>query len=77
MGTPFFDTMRKLKHHSGPSPQACPSCGSMKIRQRGSLSGWLLPAVYACDDCGYVGQLVLELEEAPGSENEEEDFERS
>lgn len=47
----------------------------MKIRQRGSLSGWLLPAVYACDDCGYVGQLVLELEEAP--ENVDNDFERS
>jgi len=70
----FFDTMKKLKH-SGPSPLACPSCGSMKIRQRGSLSGWLLPAVYACDDCGYVGQLVLELEEAP--ENVDNDFERS
>jgi hypothetical protein len=36
----------------------------MKIKQRGSLNGWLLPAVYACEECGYVGKLVLELEEA-------------
>ncbi len=58
----FFETMRKLKH-SGPSPQACPTCGSMKIRQQGSLSGWLVPAMYVCEECGYVGRLVLELEE--------------
>jgi len=35
----------------------------MKIKQQGSLNGWLLPPVYACEQCGYVGRLVLELEE--------------
>jgi len=35
----------------------------MKIRQSGSLSGWLLPPTYSCGECGYVGKLVLELEE--------------
>jgi hypothetical protein len=39
-------------------------CGSIKIKQQGSLNGWLLPAVYACEQCGYVGNLVLELDEA-------------
>jgi len=64
----FFDALRNLKH-SGTAPQACPACGSLKIRQQGSLSGWLLPPVYACQQCGYVGNLVLELE------NEEEEKE--
>lgn len=58
----FFDTMRNLKH-SGPAPQICPACGSMKVKQQGSLNGWLMPAVYACEECGYVGGIVLELEE--------------
>jgi len=59
----FFDALRNLKH-SGPVPQACPACGSVRIKQQGSLSGWLLPPVYACQQCGYVGNLVLELEAA-------------
>jgi predicted RNA-binding Zn-ribbon protein involved in translation (DUF1610 family) len=71
---PFFDTVKKLKH-SGPSPLACPSCGSTRIRQQGSLSGWLLPAVYACHDCGYVGALILEIDEDP--EHVDKDFEHS
>jgi len=41
----------------------CPACGSMKVKQQGSLSGWLLPAVYACEECGYVGRVVLERED--------------
>jgi predicted RNA-binding Zn-ribbon protein involved in translation (DUF1610 family) len=64
----FFETVKNLKH-SGPAPKVCPSCGSMRIKQRGTLSGWLLPPMYACEDCGYMGRLVLELEE---SSNESE-----
>ena len=40
----------------------------MKIKHQGSLSGWLLPPVYACEECGYVGQLILELDESEESE---------
>ena len=65
----FFDALRNLKH-SGPMPQACPACGSVKIRQQGSLGGWLLPPVWACQQCGYVGSLVLELEEVDEKEQE-------
>lgn len=67
----FFDAVKSLKH-SGPVPLACPSCGSVRIRQRGSLSGWLLPPVYACLQCGYVGSLVVELEETEREEEEHE-----
>lgn len=65
----FFEALKSLKH-SGPVPLACPSCGSVRIRPRGSLSGWLLPPVYVCLQCGYVGSLVVELEETE-NENEE------
>jgi predicted RNA-binding Zn-ribbon protein involved in translation (DUF1610 family) len=64
-----FDTVRELKH-SGPAPLACPRCGSLKVRQQGSLSGWLLPPTYCCSDCGYLGLLVLELEQK-GEEKDE------
>jgi len=65
----FFDTMKNLRH-SGPGPLACPVCGSVKIRQRGSLGGWLLPPDWVCLDCGYVGKLVLELDETdPGKKD--------
>lgn len=54
--------MKNLKR-SGSASLACPVCGSVKIKMQGSLSGWLLPPKYACGECGYVGQIVLELEE--------------
>ena len=57
----FFDALRNLKH-SGTLPKACPACGSVLIKQQGSLGGWLLPPVYACQQCGYVGSLIMELE---------------
>jgi phage-related protein len=35
----------------------------MKIKMTGSLSGWLIPATYACNECGYVGTIVLEVDD--------------
>jgi predicted RNA-binding Zn-ribbon protein involved in translation (DUF1610 family) len=59
----FLETVRKMKR-SAPVPQVCPSCGSGRIRVQDSLSGWLLPPLYSCEKCGYVGRLILELEPA-------------
>jgi predicted RNA-binding Zn-ribbon protein involved in translation (DUF1610 family) len=53
--------MKGLKHTSH-GAFACPSCGSVKIKPTGSLSGWMTPAVYACLECGYVGSIILEIE---------------
>jgi predicted RNA-binding Zn-ribbon protein involved in translation (DUF1610 family) len=63
--------MKGLKH-TGHSAFACPSCRSLKVRPSGSLSGWLTPAVYACEECGYVGGIILEVE-PDDSDNEESD----
>jgi predicted RNA-binding Zn-ribbon protein involved in translation (DUF1610 family) len=65
----FVDALRNLKH-SRTMPQACPACGSVRIKQQGSLSGWFLPPMYRCLQCGYFGSLVLELEEVKNEDHE-------
>jgi len=40
----------------------CPKCNSTKIRQETSISGWLLPEKWICDNCGYTGILVKEID---------------
>ena len=57
-----METVRSLRHTSH-AALACPKCGSLKVKQSGSLSGWFTPAMYACEECGYAGTLVVELEE--------------
>jgi hypothetical protein len=34
------------------------------------LDGWLTPGRYVCNDCGYVGSIVLEVEEIEEEEPE-------
>jgi len=57
----FLETVKDLKY-TGHNAFACPACGSLKIRPAGSLSGWMTPAAYACQECGYVGRVILEIE---------------
>ena len=59
----FLETVKKLKR-SAAAARACPLCGSVRLRFQGSLGGWLLPPTYSCEDCGYVGTIVLELDES-------------
>ena len=45
--------------------RVCPKCGSDKIRAiKTSVSGWLLPNQYYCEEegCGYSGTLYVEIE---------------
>ncbi|MBX5328276.1 MAG: hypothetical protein QHH18_04330 [Candidatus Bathyarchaeota archaeon] len=53
-----FGTLKRRK----PAKIFCPRCGSPKIHLSSSLDYWLTPRKYVCDDCGYVGILVMELE---------------
>jgi len=41
--------------HRGPKAVYCPKCTSAKIY---SFS----PKMYKCEDCGYIGSIVMELE---------------
>jgi len=63
----FLETVKDLKY-TGHSAFACPKCGSLKVKPAGSLSGWMTPAIYECQECGYVGSIILEIE----SEDEDE-----
>jgi predicted RNA-binding Zn-ribbon protein involved in translation (DUF1610 family) len=53
-----FETLKRRK----PSKIYCPRCGSPKIHLSSSLDYWLTPKKYVCENCGYVGQIVMELE---------------
>ncbi|NWF86310.1 hypothetical protein HXY32_00605 [Candidatus Bathyarchaeota archaeon] len=52
----------KILKHRRPSKIYCPRCGSAKIRLSHSLDYWLTPRRYLCDDCGYIGPIIMELE---------------
>jgi predicted RNA-binding Zn-ribbon protein involved in translation (DUF1610 family) len=51
-----------MLRHRRPSKAYCPKCGSVKIRLSSSLNYWLTPRTYLCEDCGYHGPIVMELE---------------
>lgn len=55
----IIEILKKSKH-SSPKPVFCPSCNSPKIRLKESYG--ILPQLYHCENCGYEGTLVLELE---------------
>ncbi|MDI6805606.1 MAG: hypothetical protein QMD20_02955 [Candidatus Bathyarchaeia archaeon] len=54
-----------LKHRE-PTKIYCPRCGSPKIRLSSSLDYWLTPKKYVCENCGYVGPIVMEIEKEEG-----------
>jgi transposase-like protein len=56
----ILDILKDAKH-SKPKPVFCPTCQSPNIKL--SESYGILPQRYVCKDCGYEGNIVLELEE--------------
>ncbi len=38
----------------------CPKCGSTNIYYEG---GMMMGEIYKCNDCGYIGSLILEIDE--------------
>jgi len=61
------EVLGTLKHRA-PSKKYCPRCGSPKIRLFSGLSYWLTAKNYVCEDCGYHGPVVMELEKEEESE---------
>jgi len=57
----FREVLKSLKHRK-PAKIYCPRCCSPKIQMHSSFDLWLTPAKYVCNECGYLGPLVLELE---------------
>lgn len=50
-----------LKHRK-PSRIYCPRCASPRITLSSSFDVWLMPRRYLCQNCGYLGPIILELE---------------
>jgi len=55
------EVLKTLKHGK-PSKIYCPRCASPNIHLSSSFDYWLTPKKYVCDDCGYSGLIVMELE---------------
>jgi hypothetical protein len=67
----FGDVFKSVKHRK-PCAIYCPRCASPKIRLSSTLSYWLTPQQYYCENCGYVGIIVMELEEEKQETKEKE-----
>jgi transcription elongation factor Elf1 len=55
------EVLKTLKHRK-PSQIYCPRCCSPKISLSSSLDLWLTPKKYVCNNCGYTGPIIMELE---------------
>jgi len=55
------EVLKSLKHRK-PAKIYCPKCCSPKIKMHSSFDLWLTPQKYVCDNCGYIGPIILELE---------------
>lgn len=53
----------KTFSHRGPTKIYCPRCGGENIHLSSSLNYWLTPRKYVCENCGYLGPVIMELEE--------------
>jgi hypothetical protein len=66
------DVFKNVKYRK-PTQIYCPRCASPKIVLSSSLAVWLTPKQYYCEECGYLGIIVMELEkEEPETENKKE-----
>jgi predicted RNA-binding Zn-ribbon protein involved in translation (DUF1610 family) len=55
------DVLKNVKHRK-PTQIYCPRCTSPKIALSSSLAVWLTPKEYYCEECGYRGIIIMELE---------------
>ncbi len=56
------EVFKNVKHRK-PTQIYCPRCASPKIHLTSSLAVFLTPKQYYCENWGYVGIVVMELEE--------------
>ena len=56
------EVFKSIKHRKR-TQIYCPRCCSPKLKLTSSLAVWLTGEQYYCEDCGYIGAVVMELEE--------------
>jgi len=54
----ILKSLRRAK----PSKSYCPKCASPNIHLSSRVDYWLAPRKYVCEDCGYNGPIIMELE---------------
>lgn len=57
----FIEIVKALKRQRS-SAVVCPRCGSLHMTKSTGMDGWMLPTLYLCNECGYVGRLALEVD---------------
>ena len=66
------EVFKSIKHRT-PTQIYCPRCCSPKIKLTSSLAvGGIFPKQYYCEECGYVGSVVMELEKDENKKEKEE-----
>jgi predicted RNA-binding Zn-ribbon protein involved in translation (DUF1610 family) len=55
------EVIKSLKHGK-PTKIYCPRCCSPKINLSSELDIWLTPKKYVCENCGYKGPIVMEID---------------
>ena len=55
-----LEALSQIKHR-GTTILVCPKCGKTKIHPERSVTSGFLPTVYVCNDCGYRGNLITEV----------------
>jgi predicted RNA-binding Zn-ribbon protein involved in translation (DUF1610 family) len=65
------EVLHTIKHRK-PTQIFCPRCTSPKIRLSSSFDSWLFPTKYRCENCGYVGPIIMELEKLEDEKQEKE-----
>ena len=55
------EVFKSIKHRKR-TQIYCPRCCSPKLKLTSNMSVWLTGTQYYCEECGYVGPVVLELE---------------
>ncbi|XHH09153.1 MAG: hypothetical protein ACFCUE_00610 [Candidatus Bathyarchaeia archaeon] len=68
----FREIFSTVKHRK-PCKIFCPRCASPKIHLSSGLDLWLTPQSYTCEDCGYNGLIVMELEKETESNMKEKE----
>ena len=56
------EVFKSIKHRKR-TQIYCPRCCSPKLKLSSNLAVWLTGNQYLCEECGYVGTVVMELEE--------------
>ncbi|MEM4733842.1 MAG: hypothetical protein QXD70_04870, partial [Candidatus Bathyarchaeia archaeon] len=65
------EVLKMLKHRKA-SPFYCPRCASPKIHVATNLDFGLTSKRYVCENCGYYGPIVMEIEKE-GNDSSTED----